>query len=295
MLEYREFTPEAMAELKPFIALQRFRSNDYTVNGLYMWRDYFGARFAVTHGMLVTVYDFEGGSPYYTYPVGPGSEDEALEEIRRDARERKNRLRFCCVPKEKAEKLAAFFGPPKLIEARREWADYLYPYENFLGYHGKKLTTQRNHCNRFLRDNPDMEYVALTRENAGEAKAFLREHEDVFKKHDPMVEEDYNKCFDVLDHFDGFGFTGGMLKAGGRVVGLTVGEALDDTLYVHIEKALASVSGVYPMLARLYAEANARPELRYINREDDSGDAGLRHSKTEYRPIELIDKFVMEF
>lgn len=295
MLEYREFTPEAMTELKPLIALQRFRSNDYTVNGLYMWRDYFGAKFAVTHGMLVTVYDFEEGSPYYTCPVGAGSEDEALEEIRRDANERGFRLRFCCVPKEKTEKLASFFGAPKLIEARREWADYLYPYENFLGYHGKKLTTQRNHCNRFMRDNPDWEFIELTKANAGEAAAFLNEHADVFKKHDPMVEEDFKKCFDVLENFERFGFTGGLLKTGGRVVGLTVGEALDDTLYVHIEKALASVSGVYPMLARLYAEANAEPRLRFINREDDSGDEGLRHSKTEYRPITLIDKFVMEF
>lgn len=295
MLEFKEFTPEAMAELKPLIALQRFRSNDYTVCGLYMWRDYFGQRYAVSHGMLITVYDYFESGFCYSCPVGGGDERAAYEQIRLDAAERGVPLRFCCVPEEMLEPLEAMFGKPKKCEAHREWADYLYPYSNFLGYRGKKLTTQRNHCNRFLRDNPDYRYLPLTRELTEDAKGFLAEHEAVFKKDDPLVWEDYRKCFEILEHFDRFGFTGGLLEAGGRYVGLTVGEAVGDTLFVHIEKALTEVSGVYPMLARLFAEHNARPELLYINREDDSGNEGLRWSKTEYRPIKLIDKYVVEF
>lgn len=295
MLVFKQFTPQAMAFLRPLLDFQNYRSNDYTLSPLYMWRDYYGQSFAVHGDMLIVRYTFEEGGVAYSVPVGPGSFEDALRAIADEAKEKGERLRFCCVPEEELGRLTDVFGRPSEISESRDWADYLYPYENFLGYHGKKLVTQRNHCNRFLRDNPDYEYKPLTPELVEDAKGFLMEHAEHFKKGIPVVEADFRGSLELLDYMHLFGFTGGLLYAGGRPVGMTIGEIQRDTLYVHVEKALSDVSGVYPMLASLYAKQNASPELKFINREDDAGDEGLRHSKLAYRPCALLKKYVVTF
>ena len=260
-----------------------------------MWRDFFGEEYTVENDMLIcTAHYFEEGF-CYTMPVGTGSLSAALELIKADSCERNTPLRFCCVTEEGLAELTQILGKPKRVTEHRMWADYLYPIENFLGYHGKKLVTPRNHCNRFTRDNPQYVYEPIGSENLAEAKAFLEEKADGPQKESPIAVEDSKRAVEIMDYFEQFGFIGGILKVDDRVIGVTAGEIIGDTLYVQIEKALTLYSGAYPMLAQLFARQAERLGASFINREDDSGDEGLRKSKLEYRPCELIMKHTVEF
>jgi RimJ/RimL family protein N-acetyltransferase len=58
---------------------------------------------------------------------------------------------------------------------------------------------------------------------------------------------------------------------------------------MHVEKALYSYAGVYPTLVQAFA-ARYASDCRWINREDDARDKGLRTSKMQYLPAELADK-----
>ena len=62
-------------------------------------------------------------------------------------------------------------------------------------------------------------------------------------------------------------------------------------LIIHIEKALRDYPGAYPTVAQLFARTFADENVHYINREDDSGDLGLRKSKLNYLPVEIVDKY----
>ena len=83
-----------------------------------------------------------------------------------------------------------------------------------------------------------------------------------------------------------------LLTDGGRILGFTVMEKIGDTLMIHIEKGLPAVRGVYPMLVTL--EANAYPDVRFVNREEDDGNEGLRRSKQSYHPVRLLQKYYAE-
>ena len=52
------------------------------------------------------------------------------------------------------------------------------------------------------------------------------------------------------------------------------------------DRALPQYEGVYPFMVQSFAGANSQG-LRWINREDDAGDRGLRTSKLQYLPTFL--------
>jgi hypothetical protein len=47
------------------------------------------------------------------------------------------------------------------------------------------------------------------------------------------------------------------------------------------------------MLARREAEKYCVGNIKYVNREDDAGDEGLRRSKLAYRPAYIAEKYTV--
>ena len=75
----------------------------------------------------------------------------------------------------------------------------------------------------------------------------------------------------------------------GKLISLSLGERCGETLIIHIEKALTAYDGVYPATVRAFAELYGGG-ARYVNREDDAGDKGLRTSKLQYLPQRMGTK-----
>jgi hypothetical protein len=84
---------------------------------------------------------------------------------------------------------------------------------------------------------------------------------------------------------------GGLIRADGKVVAFSIGEPLNhDTYLVHIEKAFSEIQGSYAIINQQFAFRNCQNFL-YINREDDSGQPGLRKAKESYRPVFRAEKY----
>ena len=66
-----------------------------------------------------------------------------------------------------------------------------------------------------------------------------------------------------------------------------------DTFDIHFEKALEEVDGAYPAINQGFASylREKYPDLKYLDREDDMGLAGLRKAKLSYNPHHLVTKF----
>ena len=88
-------------------------------------------------------------------------------------------------------------------------------------------------------------------------------------------------------------YVGGM-EYEGRLISIAMAERCGETLHVHIEKALYGYEGVYPATVQEFARCYAVDGVRYLNREDDAGDRGLRTSKLQYLPCKLAEKFCFD-
>ena len=95
----------------------------------------------------------------------------------------------------------------------------------------------------------------------------------------------------ALENFGKLELTGGLIRTEGKVVAFSVGDRLNDsTFLVHIEKAFSDINGAYPIINREFVRHNCL-DFKYVNREDDAADEGLRRAKLSYHPYEIIKKY----
>ena len=134
--------------------------------------------------------------------------------------------------------------------------------------------------------------MPVTAETLPFAERFLDEYERYYASIDKPIEaEEMLRARELLHDALVLQQKAAYLSVEDSIIALAIGEVVDDTLYVHVEKARTDYAGAYQAIVSLFAAYAANPDTKYINREDDSGDEGLRYSKLEYRPLKLLDKY----
>lgn len=293
LLKFRPMTVDSVEEVRHYISRNRWRTCDYTIGGMLMWADYFDYQYCVVNNTLLVkgISENHPGVAAFSLPLGDMPLEESVGLLKDYCREMDIRLAFTAIPAELAYDMANVCGG--MVEPLDGWSDYLYDAEALATLEGKKYSKKRNHVNRFMTDNPNFVFEMLCCSNLDAASQFIAAT-DVSKKTDVVTASyELNRCNDVLRHLDDYLFEGGVLYCdSGQVCAVCLGEVVRDTLYVHIEKMDHNVAGAGETINKLFASAMfARvPGLKYINREEDMGDEGLRYAKLSYHPLRLLDK-----
>ena len=288
MLDFQPLTLEQLPQLRPFFGYSGSRICDTTPGTVFIWRDMYQTEWAVYDGSLYFKVDYPGLGPTFTLPLG-GGRLEHFSQIAAYCCRRNMPISFYPVPKDELPRLQEFF-PNSAAVAERDSFDYLYRAEDLKFFRGKKLGGQRNHVNKFLKTYGNWLFRPVTPEDIPELKRFLDRYTSRWDKGAATFHEDIRKTHEVLDNFRAYDLLGGMLLVDGSIVGFSLGEVIGDTLFVHIEKADRDYEGCYQMLVAQYAQQFAGEGVSFLNREDDTGDPGLRTSKLSYHPVALLEK-----
>ena len=291
MLDFQPLTLEQLPQLRPFFGYSGSRICDTTQGTVFIWRDMYQTEWAVYDGSLYFKVDYPGLGPTFTLPLG-GGRLEHFSQIAAYCCRRNMPISFYPVPKDELPRLQEFF-PNSAAVAERDSFDYLYRAEDLKFFRGKKLGGQRNHVNKFLKTYGNWLFRPVTPEDIPELKRFLDRYTSRWDKGAATFHEDIRKTHEVLDNFRAYDLLGGMLLVDGSIVGFSLGEVIGDTLFVHIEKADRDYEGCYQMLVAQYAQQFAGEGVSFLNREDDTGDPGLRTSKLSYHPVALLEKYTV--
>ena len=256
-----------------------------------LWQAYFEDAAAEICGSLILRERLPGIGWVYSLPMG-GECMCAAKELAELARRSGEPLRLFPIRTEELETLRACF-PDLEAELLRDWCDYLYDAQSMVTFAGKKMHGQKNHVNRFRRLYPDWTFEDITEENLPEIRAYFADHAVRFHKEEETAVFEEKCVKEFLEHYWEYRPLGGVLKAAGKVVGFSAGEVVGDTLIIHVEKADTDFSGAYQMLVNEYAKRYVTEDVKYINREEDTGDPGIRQSKESYHPIQLLEKYVV--
>lgn len=296
-LRFMPLTVDDIPVILPYLKAAPSRTCDFTIGGILMWADYFNYTYCIYNDTLfikgVTEDDVTRSA--FSLPIGKMGLDESVELLRDYCRmNRMGQLLFSAVPEVAVEPLRLL--GVKTVAPLDDWSDYLYDAEALASLTGKKLSKKRNHVNRFMADNPGFELLPLRQEMMGDVKKFLREMPLPADK-PALADIEREQVMRVLDRYDRYPFTGVVLTVPDRgIVAFSIGEVIGDTLYVHIEKMDHTVDGAGETINKLYAEYmyEMTSGLRYINREEDTGDPGLRKAKESYHPEIMLRKFNVE-
>ena len=264
---------------------------DNTFHNIYFWECYYG-EVAEVNG-FVTQRLSQDGAATYLYPAGTGDVRQTLEELMQDAKARGEKFILRGVTDDRKELLSSLFPGKFTFTAYRDSFDYIYTVEELTELHGKKLQSKRNHCNRFEQDHPDFRTEIVTQDNIGLCREMVKKWYEVHEWNEQIEQEKtaISRAFDCFasSHMDGL-----MLIDQGEVIAFSIGARMNEQYYdVCFEKAYSAINGAYAMINREFSRmiAEKYPEVRFLNREDDMGEPGLRKAKESYQPTLLLEKF----
>ena len=271
------------------------RSCEDTFANLYLWSRHYKIKYAFLEGMLI-FQQTEGGR-YTSFPKGEQTNlKKVLDALISWYEEHELEFHLMNVTPQQFEILEKLYPGRFSIEYDRDVADYVYEVEKLINLSGKKYHGKKNHINKFKKTYTNWSYESLTKENAEECFQMALKWRNA-NGCDENVEKNAEMCVTLnsLRLLEELNLRGGLLRADGEVVAFSIGEPVcSDTMVVHIEKAFADVPGAYPMINQQFLIHEAS-EYQYVNREEDTGDEGLRQAKESYKPAFLQEKGLVSF
>ncbi len=294
MLSFKPIEAENIPVLSKYFSYQSYRTCDYTIAGIFMWRKFFYSEYAVYQNVLLFKVTYINGMVAFTLPVGIGPIDEAFGQLEEYALQNGLPLSFCTVPKEGIAVLEKRYGDKINYSENRDWFDYLYSAKDMQTFAGRRFSGQRNHINKFKKTYPNYRYVPIDGQNIDRVIEFFSEYSEDHVKENPIAKEESFRAKEILSYFESFDLLGGFIEVDDQIVAFSIGEIVGDTLFVHIEKALKEYEGSYQVIVKEFAAHTANEKVVYINREEDIGDLGLRTSKLSYHPVQILDKYFVK-
>lgn len=278
--------------IQKYLKQRKTRSCEMTFANVYLWSRHYPTGYAIVEDMLVFASLEDELS--FTFPWGSKDPRPALETLMAYCREKQIPFLLHNATQESFERLEELYPGRFQIEYERPYADYVYETEKLANLSGKKYHGKKNHVNRFIRTYSDWSYEAVGPENVEECFQMALRWREL-----NGCEEDEEKLAEIcvtlnfLRLFQELEMCGGLLRVNGEIAAFCIGEAVcDDTMVVHVEKAFSDIPGAYAMINQQFAKHQAAG-YRYLNREDDVGDEGLRQAKLSYHPAFLVEKGVI--
>lgn len=265
----------------------KFNISDYNFTNQYLWSIGEESKYRIENNVLIVKGVF-AEEEYYYMPVPKDKTDanlKALVEVIREIIQDGHRI--ILVPEEWKEILEKDF----ILEERRESFDYIYNSKDLGTLKGRKYTKKKNKINNFTKTY-NYTYERISEDNINEVIEFQknwcleRECDTI-----PILKNENLGIMNLLNHYTEMDYIGAMIKIENKVIAYSLGEILNDDYGVtHIEKGLNEYIGSYQLINQLFAQ-NEFSNCKYINREDDFGDEGLREAKESYHPAFLLKKY----
>lgn len=290
MLKFKSLGKDVKV-IEKYIEKSSIEFCDISLGAKYLWRDEFKIDYAIVNDTLILKESCNDYKNAFYYPMGK-DEKLALKEIDAYCLKKGEMPTFCCIDNHTSTLLSARYKKVNITNDRA-WSDYIYDAESFRNFVGKKYSGQRNHINKFNKLYPDYSFQSIEKKDIDEVKKFIGDFEKESDFSMWTAKEEDRKIRDYIESMFSINQVGGLIRVGGKVVAISIGEIVKNTLIVHVEKALREYEGVYPKMANEFAKAFAIGEVVTINREEDCGDMGLRISKLQYHPIEIKEKNIV--
>jgi hypothetical protein len=260
------------------------RVSELTFAGLYLFRKAHDYRLATVADSVIVLGRGYDGTDYFLPPLA-GDTAQALKGLCADG-----------LPLYGADDLfvnSYCADGTLVVTEQRDSFDYLYLREELATLPGSRFHKKKNRINYFT-NRHEYRTELFTGDHATGCLNLLDRWQRSLKSasgESLLLEIEATR--EALYNAEILGLEGVVILVNGEVAAFALGERLNrDTAVCHFEKADPFSEGLYQLVNREFARL-LFPECRYINREQDLGDPGLRNAKLSYHPVELVKKYLV--
>lgn len=288
--EFREIRLDDAGEFRAVFQALEPEVAEYTFANLFLFRRAHEYGVSRLGGRLLVLGRSYRGEIYAFPPLGAGDIEADARVLCRHLAGRSARPALFPVSRAWAE---TSFSRGWTVEEDRNQADYVYLVEELATLPGQKFHKKKNRLAKFLREEAGgYEYAELADEHEKDCLELARAWCGVrCSAERPSTFLETEAVEEAVRQRRALGLRGGVILLGGRVRAFCLGEHLNaDTFVVHFEKAEPGREGLAQLINRDFCR-NALQGYRFVNREQDLGDPGLRQAKESYHPARLVPKY----
>jgi uncharacterized protein len=264
---------------------------DLSLANIYAWQDCEAPHATLIHGNLCILIKTHREPDYFLEPLGNNNLAETVKiclnhigRISRASTGLVNRL------------------PRDLFEATplRDHFDYLYQVRALAELKGKKFDGKRNQIKKFIRNQPDHEFLPLESRHRDQALAlFERWSQDRQNGNGESSLPHFGEGCQryaltrAFDDFESLGLKGGAIFVAGEMQGfILASEANPEMAVAHFQYANGKIGGIYQLLLQKTCQ-EVFSSYALLNLEEDLGIPGLRKTKLSYQPLRSEEKYLI--
>ncbi len=263
------------------------KASDYSFINLWGWAEEYGLYWAWTD-TLVWIKQTKPVVAYWA-PVGDWQSVE-WEGVFKG--EFSSQTEFIRIPEDLGRIWGKALGKNMNIDEYRDSWDYLYAVNDLVELKGNRFHKKKNLFNQFKKKY-ESQYLPF---EAGLAQEALNMQENWCTWRDCESSEALSAENRVITKIlmaweELYGITGGTILVDQQMVAYTVAEELSErTILIHFEKGNSDYKGSYQAINQMFL-SGLNKDYKWVNREQDLGDEGLRKAKMSYHPVDFLKKY----
>ncbi|MCR4720417.1 MAG: phosphatidylglycerol lysyltransferase domain-containing protein [Lachnospiraceae bacterium] len=304
--EFRWVTPEDRTTIDSFMMKYGGGSCQHSFIAMYGMRGKYGDKYLIDEDVLYVLRTGLSSEKETAFliPMGESclSDDglkDAVEKTASYAHKTGTKLVFNTLEEKAMKRITDLFPGRFSVEEVRDSFEYIHTYEGLVNMEGSKYARRRQDMNSFNKNYGDATRIKIIDEgDIEELKSFQTAWNDDFREYckatgKKIIDHEHEGIMNTFAHYGELPLSGIVLRINGEIKGYAYGTVISDNVYdVLIEKGDRNIKDIYRPLNRELVRMCAVGH-KYINREEDCGDPGLRASKMSLVPEFFLKKYVV--
>ncbi len=297
IINFKCLTLEDNEIINKFVDKDYVESYEYLFSSLYMWRKLNSVKYAIIDEALVIEKNEEGKGTFYAKPLNYKKENlvnliEILMERNENYTDRE--YLFGDVDQNFVDDLNEYTDYKVEVKEDVDDFEYVYKTSDLIELRGKKYHGKKNHVNTFEKTYRYEIKTITTEEVIKDCLELLhRWHEEVLKTVDKEMCMEIDAIKDIFVELQHLNLESIAIYVDGKLAGFSVGERINDKLAViHVERGELEYKGIYSFINRKFL-MESFSDTEFVNRQEDTGNEGLRKAKQSYHPSNMVKKYLV--
>lgn len=298
ILSFKCLTLEDKEIIEKYIDKSKLDSYEYLFSSLYMWRKLNNIKYAVLDDVLIIEKNEEGKGTFYAQFFGYKKDNltSIIDElIKRNLEFTDRDYLFGDVGDEFVDDLKKYTDFSIDLVEDIDDSEYIYNTQDLIELKGKKYHSKKNHVNSFLKTY-SYDIKTINNENVkSDCMDLLHKwHEEVAVTVDKEMLMEIDAIKDLFRELHFFDLNSIAIYVDGDLAGFAVGEKVNDKMaLIHVERGEIAYKGIYAFLNKQFLVESFQ-DTEFVNRQEDTGNEGLRKAKKSYHPEKMIKKYLVK-